>query len=87
MPEAPSELTEPYWTAWVRLHRARPPSFSSVPAPISVESVLAYCELLGITNLEERERLLVIVQHVDASYREWSAAKVKAPEQDPNVEA
>jgi len=50
----------------------------SAPDPITVESVLAYCELTGIASPTDRAKYLRITQMLDRVYREhWLSKQPK----------
>lgn len=46
--------------------------------PISYLSVMEYCIIHGIEG-EQREDFAWFIQHLDAKYLEWSAARVPKP--------
>lgn len=78
LPEEPPELlpsAEALWEAWVVLQNSRPVGFDIGYIPVS--EVLAYCALLGISDLNQRERILTAVQRLDVEYLKHHAEQRK----------
>jgi hypothetical protein len=66
---------EALWDAWESLCWSRPVGFGMGAIPVS--EVLAYCTLLGIRDLDERERILGAVQRLDAEFLKYHAEQAK----------
>ena len=47
------------------------------PQPIPVSELLAYCELMRIRELDQRQALLQIVQTLDATFIEHQVRKIR----------
>lgn len=56
----------PVWTAFIYLNRRRPATHDYAPIPL-VE-ITAYCRIMGITDQEQLEEYLHLIEVLD---REW----------------
>jgi hypothetical protein len=77
-PEQPPLLlpgAESIWEAWQALQLSRDVGFGI--GAIRVSEVLAYCELLGIRDLEVRESLLRQIQAMDGVFLKHCADKAE----------
>ena len=63
------------WEAWEALSWSRAVGFGVGAIPVS--EVLAYCELLQIRSLWQRERLLRTIQRLDAEIMKHHAEQAK----------
>lgn len=66
---------EALWEAWESLCWSRPVGWGMGAIPVS--EVLAYCALLGISDLDQRERILGAIQRLDAEFLKHHAEKSK----------
>lgn len=64
---------ESLWRAWERLAWSRPVGFGMGAIPVS--EVLSYCQLRGIRDLDQRERILWAVQALDKAFLQHWAEK------------
>lgn len=65
------------WDAFVYLDKRRPPSFST-PAAIPPSEILAYCHLMSIYGIDEKEDLTRMVGVLDDTYLDDYAEKKRA---------
>lgn len=73
-PALPADLV-PYWEAFAVLSCAR--GVGHGPQRITLGDVLAYCELRGVDDSEERVRLVHLVQAMDDEYFALAAGRLK----------
>ena len=64
------------WEAYAFLSSARQIGFSG-PQPLTLSEMLAYADYRGINAVDEREELLVLVQHLDRVFMNDYTAKTK----------
>lgn len=53
-------------------------SIGEVPQPLRVSELLAYCQLTGVADSEERERLLRVMQRLDGVYLRHAVERQRA---------
>ena len=75
--EAPELLPGAFslWEAWQALQWSRDVGFGIGAIPVS--EVLAYCALMGISDLDQRERLLRAIQRLDEVFLKHHAEEQK----------
>ncbi len=70
------------WEAYLTLSAGRQHGMAG-PQPISLVELLAYCSFRGITDPDERDELLHLVQHLDGVYTSHMASKSKGGAKPP----
>jgi len=65
---------QPFWDAFWVLHGSRGASMGG-PMPIPLTEMLAWCDLRGIEDSEDRMELLQHIRTMDAVYLERSHAR------------
>jgi len=66
-----------YWQAFQVLNNSRQLAFGDIGA-IPLSEIKAYFDLVGITELNEKEEYLYFIQLLDIKYLEWHRKRPKA---------
>jgi hypothetical protein len=66
---------EPIWEAWQALFLSRPVGWGMGAIPVS--EVFAYCNLLGIADLNQREWILRAIQRLDSEFLKFYSDEAK----------
>lgn len=77
MPEL-EEWLRPVWDMFHSLSSSRQYGFGA-PQPIQINEILALLELRGITDLDEREEKVGLIQHMDRIFLEVKASQKPPP--------
>lgn len=72
-PELPQGLYAT-WKAFAMLSRSRSYNFGG-SNPIQIAEILAYFEMFGITDFEDRETMLYLIKELDSEYLKDEAAR------------
>jgi hypothetical protein len=76
------DWVEPYWTAYCRLIRGRQyAGLGGDPLPIDEESIIRYAGRAGITDPDDVEDLILVINAVDDHVRKVIAADAEQSRQ------